>query len=223
MPVTQHRKQLVSTLLQRHGQTFAQELGFDLAGNTPSALFRLLCFALLASARISHNIAVEAARTLSRKKWITARKMAESTWRQRTDTLNHAGYARYDESTSRMLGDTAQHLLDAYRGDLRKLREAANRDAVTERRLLKAFKGIGDVGVDIFFREVQIVWEEVYPHADRRVLKAASRLGLGDDAKDLARLVDNRADFARLTAALVRVELTDGYSDLENRANKKDA
>lgn len=51
--------------------------------------------------------------------------MAEATWRQRTDVLNRAGYARYDESTSRMLGDTAQLLLDRYRGDLRKLREEA--------------------------------------------------------------------------------------------------
>lgn len=221
MTVTQHRKQLTAVLLQRHGQTFAEELGFDLNRNTPSTLFRLLCFALLASARISHNIAVEAARTLSQQKWNTARTMAESTWRQRTDTLNRAGYARYDESTARMLGDTAERLLDEYRGDLRKVREVANRDAAAERKLLKQFKGVGDVGVDIFFREVQMVWEEVYPHADRRVLKAASKLGLGNDAKDLARLVDSRGDFTRLTAALVRIELAGGYGTLENPAAKK--
>ncbi|MGH8503572.1 MAG: hypothetical protein ACREVE_14085 [Gammaproteobacteria bacterium] len=146
MKATRHRKHLLAALLQRHAQTFAQELGFDLTKNTPSTLFRLLCFALLASARISHDIAIQAARALARQKWNTAHRMAESTWRQRTDTLNRAGYARYDESTARMLGDTAQHLLDEYRGDLRNLREAANRDAAAERRLLKAFKGVGDCG-----------------------------------------------------------------------------
>ncbi|MGI8740621.1 MAG: hypothetical protein ACR2KU_13745 [Gammaproteobacteria bacterium] len=215
--MTRDRKSLVVTLLRQHGRSFADELGFDLAKNSPSALFRLLCFALLASARISHEIAVGAARALSRERWNTAQKMAQATWRHRTDVLNRAGYARYDESTSRMLGETTRHLLDAYRGDLRRLREAANQDAPAERELLKAFKGIGDVGVDIFFREVQLVWEEVYPHADRGVLKAASKLGLGDDAKDLVRLVDNRGDFVRLTAALVRVELTNGYGELTSR------
>jgi hypothetical protein len=209
------RRQIASALLQRYGQTFAEELGFDLTRNTPSPLFRLLCFALLASARISHNIALEAARALARQKWTTARAMAEATWRERADTLNRAGYARYDESTSRMLGDTAQLLLDHYRGDLRNLREEVNRDPAAERRLLKQFKGIGDVGVDIYFREVQIAWEEVYPCADGRVLKAASKLGLGKSASDLARLVRGRRDFTRLTAALVRIQLAKDYKTLE--------
>lgn len=68
---------------------------------------------------------------------------------------------------------------------------------------------------------MQVVWEEVYPHVDRRVLKAASKLGLGNDAKDLARLVESHGDFSRLTAALVRTELTGGYGTLENPAAKK--
>jgi len=67
--------------------------------------------------------------------------------------LNRAGYARYDESTSRMLGDTCALLLERYRGDLRKLREEAGHDPQRERALLKEFKGLGDVGVDIFSRE----------------------------------------------------------------------
>ncbi len=201
-------------LLRDHGQTFAQELGIDLSRNSPSALFRLLCFALLASSRIGHNIAMEAARALSHRKWNTAAMMAAATWRQRTDVLNRAGYARYDESTSRMLGDTAQLLLERYRGDLRKLREEAQHDPSTERGLLKQFKGIGDTGADIFLREVQIAWDEAYPFADRRVLKAAAKLDLGADARALAKLVNKRGDFARLTAALVRVELTKAYGDL---------
>jgi endonuclease III len=209
--VPDQRRQLTAILLKRHGQTFAKELGIDLSRNAPSALFRLLCFALLASSRISHTIAIKAARALSRQKWNTAANMAAATWRQRTDVLNDAGYARYDESTSRMLGDTAQLLLEQYRGDLRKLREEARRDPSAERKLLKQFKGIGDVGADIFFREIQIVWDEVYPHADRRVLKAAAKLDLGNDASALKRLVANREEFARLTAALVRIDLTNAY------------
>jgi hypothetical protein len=68
---------------------------------------------------------------------------------------------------------------------------------------LKEVKGLGDVGVDIFFREAQAAWEELYPFADKRALQTARNLGLPDDADKLAERVD-RKDFPRLVAALVR-------------------
>lgn len=208
--VTTARKPLVSALLDRHGRTFASELQVDIGRNTPSPLFRLLCFALLASTRISADIAMKAARALADQGWTTAQKMAAATWRERTDILNRAGYARYDESTSRMLGDTAELVLDRYKGDLRKLREHAGCEPRAERRLLKECKGIGDVGADIFMREAQAAWDEIYPFADRLALKASRRLELGDDAETLARQVE-RADYPRLVAALVRTQLTHDY------------
>jgi hypothetical protein len=105
-----------------------------------------------------------------------------------------------------MLGDTAQMLLDQYGGDLRKLREAAERDASHERKLLKQCKGLGDVGVSIFFREVQLAWDELYPFADDRALRTAERLGLEGDAKALAKRLPKQ-EFPRLVAALIRVGL----------------
>jgi hypothetical protein len=77
-----------------------------------------------------------------------------------------------------------------------------------ERVLLKQFKGIGDVGADIFLREVQAAWDEVRRFVDRRARAGAKMLGLPHDPQRLARLVGER-DFPRLVAALVRVELAD--------------
>jgi hypothetical protein len=51
-----------------------------------------------------------------------------------------------------------------------------------------AAKGIGPVGADIFRREVQIVWDEAFPYADRRVLEVAKRLGLPRSAEELSKL-----------------------------------
>jgi adenylosuccinate lyase len=132
---------------------------------------------------------------------------------------NAAGYTRYQERTATMLGDTAELVLDRWGGDLRKLREAAERDPQRERRLLKEAKGMGDVGVDIFFREVQVAWEELVPFADRRALQAAKRLRLGSDAKALHRLVGSPQEFARLVAALVRTELEDDYAAVRSAAS----
>ena len=203
-------RQTARALLERHGRTFADELGIDVAKNTPAPLFRLLCASTLMSAPISSQIAMDAAQSLAKHGWRSPRKLAESTWAQRVKALNEAGYTRYQERTATMLGDLTDHLLDRYGSDLRKLRDEAGRDPKAERKLLKEFKGLGDVGVDIFFREVQVAWDELAPFADKRALDAAGRLKLPKDAGKLAGLV-GAGDFPRLVAALVRVELADDY------------
>ncbi|HEX2041723.1 MAG TPA: hypothetical protein VHF24_03725 [Acidimicrobiales bacterium] len=199
-------KAIVAALLDAHGTTFTEEAGIAVERNTPSPLFRLLCLSLLQSARISSDIAMRAAKGLAERKWNTAEAMLGSTWQQRVAVLNDAGYTRYQERTSTMLEDTARLVEERWKGDLRKLREEAGRDPAAERKLLKKCKGVGDVGVDIFFREVQVAWDELHPFADRRALASAKRLGVGTTAEELARRV-SRTDFARLAAALVRVEL----------------
>jgi hypothetical protein len=183
------KKAVVAALLDRYGETYAAEAGIRVEKNTPSPLFRLLCLSLLQSARISSDIAMRAAKGLAGRGWRTAERMADSTWKQRVDALNEAGYTRYQERTSTMLEDTARLLVDRWKRDLRKLREEAERDPAAERKLLKAFKGMGEVGVDIFFREVQLAWDELRPFADRRALSSAQRLGLGESAEALARRV----------------------------------
>jgi hypothetical protein len=206
-------RDLIRRLLEGYGQTFAEELGVKMRPASPAALFRLLCFALLASARIRQEQALSAARALTESGWSTPKKMAATTWERRVKVLNTHGYARYDEKTSRFLADTSALLLEKYDGDLRKLREAAERDPARERELLRECKGIGDVGVDIFFREAQAIWDELYPFGDQRALRAAGRLGLPANAKSLARLV-SRTQFARLIAALVRVDLAKAHTKL---------
>ncbi len=200
------KRALAAAVLERHGRTYASELGIPIARGTPSPLYRLLVAATLFSARIGAELAVAAARAVSAAGWTTPQKLAGATWAQRVKVLNRAGYARYDESTSRMLGDSAELLLDRWGGDLRRLREEAGQEPDRERELLKELKGIGDVGVDVFFREAQVAWDELVPFADRRALTGASELGLGGDARALARHVDP-ADFPRLVAGLVRMGL----------------
>ncbi len=103
--------------------------------DSPSSLFRLLCAALPLGARINASLAVRAAKALADQGWTTAEKLASSTFQLRTKALNEAGYARYDEQTSRYLGETADLLLERYRGDLRRLRDEAERHPERERRL----------------------------------------------------------------------------------------
>lgn len=202
-------ERIVADVLDRYGTTFAEEAGFTVRDG-PSSLFRLLCLSLLLSARIRSSVAVDAARALAKQGWNTPDRLLDSSWEERARVLNQAGYARYDERTATMLADSARLLVERWRGDLRRLRREAERDPRRERRLLQEFKGIGEVGADIFCREAQAVWDELRPFADRRALRVAGRLGLPDDTDGLARLAGGD-DFTRLVAALVRLDLDDGY------------
>lgn len=194
----------LGVLLDRHGQTYSNEAGLRMR-DTPSPLFGLLVLSLLLSARISGDIAVAAARALRKQGWTTPAKMASSTWAERTRTLNRSGYARYDERTSRMLGDTVERLRSEYRGDLRRLHAEA-KDLRDLRRLLKEFKGMGDIGADIFCREVQGVWPDIYPFVDERTSEGAKAVGLPSSTQGLAKLV-SQDEFPRLVAACIRVKL----------------
>ena len=180
----------VRALLDRHGRTFSDEAGVTLA-DTPSPLFCWLVAALLSSARIGAAQAMEASRALIDAGHTTSAKMAAATWQQRVDVLTAHGYKRYDESASRMLGETAAMVEERYGGDLRRLRETAERDPGKERKLLKEFKGIG---ADVATR-------------------SAEKLKLPKTARGLAGLVPRR-DYVRLLSALVRAELAGDHDDI---------
>lgn len=200
--------ELVKVLLKNYGGTLAEDLGVDATSGEAQALFCVLIASLLLSARIGHELALRAARVLMQRGWTTPQKLVKSTWQQRVKALDEGGYVRYDERTATMLAETAQMVIEKYGGDLRNLRREARADPARERTLLKEFKGIGEVGVNIFFREVQLAWPELYPFADSRILETAKELRLPADARKLAGLVRRRRDFVRLVSALMQVRLS---------------
>lgn len=99
------------------------------------------------------------------------------------------------------------------------MREEAGREPERERKLLKEFNGIGDVGADIYFRKAQVAWEELFSFADRWALEWAKELGLGDHDEVLLRFVRDRG-FPRLVAALVRVKLEGDQDEVLGEAER---
>lgn len=200
-----HQRVLAKTLLQRQGRTYAEEAGIQLT-DRPGPLYQLLVLTTLLSTRIRAQVAVATARELFRSGYRTPRRMAQASWQDRVDALGRAHYRRYDERTATMLGAAADLCRQRWNGDLRRLREESDGTVSTLRRLLVEFPGIGPTGADIFLREAQLVWTDLRPYADRRVIAGAGRLGLPTAPDRLARLV-SAPDYARLAAALVRVSL----------------
>lgn len=192
-------------LLDRQGRTYAEEAGIRLA-DRPGPLYQLLVLTTLLSTRIRAGVALAAARELFAAGYRTPEAMAAASWQDRVDALGRGHYRRYDERTATMLDRSARLCLDRWHGDLRRLHKEADGERNVLRRLVDEFPGIGPTGADIFLREVQAVWPDVRPYADRRTLNGAKRLGLPANPQGLAGLV-REGDFGRLASALVRVTL----------------
>jgi hypothetical protein len=203
-------RKIVTELLERAGETYAEQAGIRLK-DTPAPLYRVLVLAVLLSTRIRADIAVEATRELVRSGMGTPRRMRAATWQQRVDALGRAHYVRYDESTATALGEGAELVLDRWKGDLRRLREESGGDPAAVRDLLTEVPRLGPTGADIFCREVQSVWPQLRPAVDGKAAEGAQRLGLPTDPHDLAALVPD-AQLASLVAALIRVALEKGLA-----------
>jgi endonuclease III len=208
---------VVKVLLDRYGHTYAEDAGIRLA-DKPAPLYQLLVLATLLSARITADIAVQAARELFAAGYTTPKAMREASWQNRVDALGRGHYRRYDERTATMLGDGAVLLDERWRGDLRRLRDEADGQATRIRTLLQEFPGIGPSGADIFLREVQAVWPSVAPYLDDRVIEGARKLSLPADPGQLAGLAGSGQDVARLGAALIRVSRSKDAAEEIKRA-----
>jgi endonuclease III len=201
----QRHEQIVRELLGRFGQTYADEAGIQLA-DRPGPLYQLHVLATLLSARIGADIALAAARELFAAGYRSPSAMAEASWQDRVDALGRGHYRRYDERTARLLGDAAGQLVRDFRGDLRKLRDSGDASEIADQ--LTGFPGIGPAGASIFLREVQETWPSVAPYVDARMLEGARRVGLPADRGELAALLAASGRPARMSAALVRVSLS---------------
>jgi hypothetical protein len=192
-------------VLARHGRTYAEEAGIGLT-DEPVPLFRLLVLTQLLSARIGARVAVATAAELFTAGWTTPQALRNAERGSVVAALGRGGYRRYDERTATQLRDTASLVLTRYDGDLRALAAAAGEDTGRASALVQQVKGIGPTGAAVFLREVQAVWPWVRPYLDERARSGARRVGLPDDAGELAGLV-GRDELARFAAGLVRVSL----------------
>ncbi|GAA3735136.1 HhH-GDP family DNA glycosylase [Salinactinospora qingdaonensis] len=196
-------ERIAQVVLAETGTTLAKRAGLRLT-DEPAPLWQLLVLTNLVSARISTDIAIDAARELNEAGGDTPEGMAQLTWQQRVDALGRGHYVRYDESTASRLGGCARIALDDYGGDLRNLAEESGRHYRKLEHRLQRFPGIGPTGAAIFCREAQAVWPWLRPFSDKLVSQGAERLGLPTQTEQLAHLVAPE-DFAALAAGLVGV------------------
>ncbi|KAA9006056.1 HhH-GDP family DNA glycosylase [Histidinibacterium aquaticum] len=195
------RKQIVDALIAEQGKLYSEEMGANIARDTPQELFHWLIGSIMLSARIGSELAVQGCAALRDADLHKIDRILEADRTEIVRCLNENGYARYDESTADYIIDTARMVRDAYGDDLRRMREENPRQAVQKA------KGLGPTGAGIFAREVQLVWDEFLPEVGKPAQQEASELGLPEDGQALLDLAGDRERFVRLVAALTRAKL----------------
>jgi hypothetical protein len=213
------RKSSAKGLFQSLGGRFSSELGINLRSGEAREVFKWFLAAILFGARISETIARRTYREFAQQKLLDPRSLTRRGWDGLVGVFDKGGYARYDFKTATKLLEVSRALTDRYGGDLNQLHAAASNPRDLEERLKNLGKGIGEVTVNIFLRELRGVWRKAEPALSELAMSAARDLQLlpkrpGGKARALALLKKtwtaegNRdADFPDFEAALVRYGL----------------
>ena len=215
-PRRTHRKIAPAELVARHGGRYATALGIDLAASDPGERFKWFLAALLYGTRISESLATRTWHELEAHGVLTPGRIAQTGWDGLVRILDAGGYTRYDYKTATKLLAICAALMEDYAGNLDTLHEAAADARDLETRLKALGKGIGDVTVGIFLRELRGIWALAEPPLSPLALAAAIDLGyLLADIKDTDRALlrlrqiwhtsgQSAATFADFESALVR-------------------
>ncbi len=153
-------KQAVQALMKKHQGRFSVEQGTNLASGLTQEIFKWLLASLLFGARISESIVKKTFREFESRGIITPQTVLHTGWDGLVGILDRGGYVRYDFKTATKLLDLCRTLMDNYRADLANLHAAARDPEDLEQKLKNLAKGIGDVTVNIFLREMRGIWEK---------------------------------------------------------------
>jgi len=177
------KSKLTSKLLQNLGERFSTCLGIDLSGTDSAELFKWFLASILFGARISESIVIKTYRQFEKEGVLSCQKILDTGWDGLVRILDDGGYVRYDFKTATKLLDIMEVLQKQYKGDLNRLHRTAKDPFDLEKRLKNLGKGIGEVTVNVFLRELRGIWEKADPYSGELIILAAKNLGLCSQRK----------------------------------------
>lgn len=133
--------------------------------------FQWFLLSVLFGTRITQSIALRTFVMFRNEGVTTPESIIESGFDGLVSILDSGGYTRYDFRTAVKLEEMSRNILKA--GDLRSIYSSSKDQEELVSNLKGLAKGIGDVTVGIFLREMVGVWEKADPYPSTLVLSAA--------------------------------------------------
>ncbi len=179
------QRSVVNSIVKNLGGRFSEALGINLSSGDAKEIFKWFLASILFGARISETIVINTYRVFEKEGILSPDNIIKRGWDGLVEILDRGGYVRYDFKTATKLLDVNKTLIDRYRGDLNVLHSMASSPEDLERRLKDLGKGIGDLTVNIFLRELRGIWQKAEPLPSELVTMAAKNIGIiPEDIKD---------------------------------------
>ena len=171
-------KKTLESLVKNLGERYSEVLKINLAGKDDKEIFKWFLASVLFGAPITETSVIKTYRCFKKREVLTPNKILETGWNGLVEILDEGSYTRYDFKTADKLLEVMRKLNTKYGGSLNKLHDDAADSLDLEKRLKELGKGIGDVTVSIFLRDLRGVWRKADPKPTPLVILAAKRRGI---------------------------------------------
>ena len=165
-------------LVENFGQKYSEILGINLKDETDEETFKWFLMSMLFGAPITETSVIKTYKCFQKYDVLTPKGILETGWDGLVKILDEGSYTRYDFKTADKLLEAMQNLIENYGGSLNFLHSKASETRDLKKRLKDLGKGIGDVTVSIFLRELRDIWEKARPDPTSLVIVAAKNLGI---------------------------------------------
>jgi len=208
-------KKLTNLLIQQFGQKYSEILGINLKSEKKEEVFKWFLASILFGAPITESAVIKTYKCFEKHKVLTPEKILETGWDGLVEILDEGSYTRYDFKTADKLLAVMNNLMEKYEGNLNLLYERASDSLDLEKRLKDLGKGVGEVTISIFLRDLRELWKKANPKPTPLVVLAAGNLGITEEEnperalKDLKKFWKENEilsrDFVNLETALLRL------------------
>lgn len=171
-------KEATNLLVEKFGQKYSDILGINLQTENDEEIFKWFLASVLFGAPINETSVIRAYKCFESHEVLVPKKILETGWDGLVKILDEGGYTRYDFKTSDKLLEVAGNLVTKYEGSLNLLHERASDSYDLEKRLENLGKGVGNVTVSIFLRELRGIWKKANSKPTSLVILAAKNLGI---------------------------------------------
>jgi len=172
------KKEELKGFVENYGKRYSEILGIDLSEGKEEEIFKWFLASILFGAPITESSAIKTFKCFQKYNVLTTDRILQTGWDGLVKILDEGSYTRYDFKTADKLLEIMRNLTERYDGSLSVLYNEASDGQDLEKRLKELGKGIGDVTVSIFLRELRDVWDKADPEPTSLVIMAAEKLGI---------------------------------------------
>jgi hypothetical protein len=178
-------REKLKALVENFGQGYSEALGIDLSDGKDEEVFKWFLASVLFGAPITESAALKTYRCFQKYNVLTPKKILATGWDGLVKILDEGSYTRYDFKTADKLLLVMRNLTEQYGGSLNELHDQASNARDLESRLKELGKGIGNVTVSIFLRDLRGVWRKADPYPTPLVVDAAKQFGIVNKHADV--------------------------------------